>query len=192
MVDILQTERMVLRLLRPEDRAEYLRIHEVSREHFEPWMATPPAGDTPERAFQRELDRSLSDRSAGTGERRVAELPDGRIAGIFGLSQIFRGAFLNAYAGWRVAADCIGRGLATEGVLALLDLAFAPEPVGLGLHRVQANVIPRNAASLRVAEKAGFRREGTARAYLHIAGHWQDHLMFAKTADEHELRYLKG
>ena len=82
------------------------------------------------------------------------------------------------------------QGLATEGVIAMLDLAFAPEPAGLGLHRVQANIIPHNAPSLRVAEKAGFRREGLALAYLNIAGEWRDHLMFAKLADEHTLRFL--
>ena len=44
----------------------------------------------------------------------------------------------------------------------MLDLAFVPEPAGLGLHRVQANIVPANGPSLRVAEKAGFRREGLA------------------------------
>ena len=190
MLELIRTERLVLRPLRPEDRAEYVRIEREGRDHFRPWVATPPEGDTPERAFERELERSITDRAAGTGERRAAELADGRIAGLFALSQIFRGAFLSAYAGWRVAADCTGRGLATEGVVALLDLAFAPEPLGLGLHRVQANVIPGNAASLRVAEKAGFRREGVALRYLKIDGRWQDHVMFAKTAEEHTLRYL--
>src|SRR5687768_6298081 len=147
---------MALEPLRAEHRAEYVRVHEVSREHFRPWLVTPPAGKTPDQAFDRELARADSERTAGTGERWVGFLPDGRMAGIFALSQIFRGSFQNAYAGWRVSADCIGRGLATEGVLALLDRAFAPEPRGLELHRVQANIIPRNQASVRVAEKSGF------------------------------------
>ena len=190
MVEELRTERLVLRLLRAEHRAEYLRVHTEGRDHFRPWMPRAPEGDTPEAAFERELVRAERDRAAGTGERWVAELADGRIAGIFALSQIFRGPFLSCYAGWRVAPDSLGRGFATEGVVALLDLAFAPEPAGLGLHRVQANVVPTNVASLRVAEKAGFRREGTALRYLEIDGRWEDHIMFAKTAEEHELRYL--
>jgi ribosomal-protein-alanine N-acetyltransferase len=190
MIEVIQTERLALRLMRADDRAEYVRIHEQGRDHFRPWLPKPKDGETPDRAFEHELERGETGRTSGTAERRVGMLEDGRMAGIFGLSQIFRGPFLNAYAGWRVAADCLGRGLATEGVLALLDLAFAPEPVGLGLHRVQANVIPGNAASLRVAEKAGFRPEGLALAYLEIDGRWQDHRMFAKTAEEHVLRYL--
>ena len=190
-IDSIRTDRLVLRPLTASDRAEHLRVHEVSREHFRPWMPLPPPGETPEQAFERELARAGHDRAAGTGARWVGVLDDGRLAGLFALSQLFRGPFQNAYAGWRVAADCVGRGLATEGVTALLDLAFAPEPLGLGLHRVQANVVPRNAASLRVARKCGFREEGLARAYLQIAGVWEDHMMLAKTSEEHEVEYLK-
>jgi ribosomal-protein-alanine N-acetyltransferase len=191
-VERIRTERMVLRALRAEDRGTYVRMHALSAAHFQPWMNSLDDPGTPELCFDRELERMEADLAAGVGHRLVGLLDDGRMAGVFSLSQIFRGSFLSCYAGWRVAADCIGRGLGTEGVVALLDLAFAPEPVGLGLHRVQANVIPDNHASIRVAEKAGFRVEGTAKAYLHIGGRWRDHLMFAKTAEEHALRYLKG
>ena len=54
----------------------------------------------------------------------------------------------------------------------------------LGLHRVQAAVMPRNAASIRVLEKNGFRREGLAPRYLRINGEWEDHLIFARTAED--------
>jgi ribosomal-protein-alanine N-acetyltransferase len=191
MVEEVRTERLTLRPLTAAERTAYVRAVETSMDHLRPWLPTPPPGDTAEAAFERELGRAEADRTSGTGSRWVALLPDGRVAGMFNLSQIFRLSFQNAYAGWWVAADCVGRGLATEGVAALLDLAFAAEPVGLGLHRVQANIIPRNAPSVRVAEKCGMRLEGTARRYLRIAGRWQDHLMFAKTAEEHAARYLR-
>jgi ribosomal-protein-alanine N-acetyltransferase len=71
-------------------------------------------------------------------------------------------------------------------VRALLDIAFAEVPEGLGLHRVQANIIPRNAPSLRIAEKVGLRRQGLALRCLGIAGQWEDHVMLAMTKEEHE------
>ena len=192
MIEEIRTPRMIVRPLRPDDRAAYVRYHEISREHFRPWFPTVDAALTPDERFDADLERSASDHASGAGARRIGFLDDGRMAGAFNLSMIFRRDFLNAYAGWHVAADCVGRGLATEGVLAMLDLAFASPPLGLGLHRVQANIIPRNAPSLRVAEKAGFRREGVALRYLRIAGVWEDHLMFAKLADEHPLTWLEG
>ena len=44
--------------------------------------------------------------------------------------------------------------------------------------------MPRNAPSLRVLAKLGFRREGRAERYLQIAGAWEDHEIFALTREE--------
>lgn len=179
-----RTERLYLRPLEPTDRAEYLRVHEIGREHFAPWMPAPEPGVTPEGAFARALEAAQRDEQAGTGMRRLGVLGDGRIAGVFALSQIFRGPFLSCHAGWRVNAEVLGQGLCTEAMRAMLDIAFAPEPSGLGLHRVQANIIPANTPSIRVAEKLGMRREGLALRYLKIDGRWRDHAMFAILSDE--------
>jgi ribosomal-protein-alanine N-acetyltransferase len=47
------------------------------------------------------------------------------------------------------------------------------------LHRIMANYIPGNERSARLLERLGFEREGYAKAYLNIAGRWQDHVMTA-------------
>src|SRR5205085_692254 len=73
-----------------------------------------------------------------------------------------------------------GRGICTEAVGLVVGIALDR----LGLHRVQAAVMPRNAASIRVLEKNGFRREGLAPRYLRINGRWEDHLIFAVTAED--------
>ena len=63
----------------------------------------------------------------------------------------------------------------TEALRALVfDIAFGP----LGLHRVEANVMPRNGRSIRVMEKLGFVQEGLARDYLRINGRWENHIHF--------------
>lgn len=191
MVESIQTGLLELRGIRENDRAEYVRLREISQEHLRPWKPTPPEGATFDDGFDLLLQMAEEGMANGTAIKRTAALPDGRLAGFFTLSQIFRRSLQSAYAGWWVSADQIGRGIATTGVLALLDLAFAPEPAGLGLHRVQASIIPSNAASIRVAEKAGFRLEGRAKEYLNINGAWQDHLMFAKLATEHEPVFLR-
>lgn len=185
---VVRTERMVLRPLVMADRAEYLRLLEVSREHFAPWWPLPDPTKSMEVVFDEQVARTHSEELTGTGLRRVAVLHGGPMVALLNLSQIFRGPFQNAFCGWSVSAEHVGRGLASEAVWGMLDAAFAPAPRGLGLHRVQANVIPSNVASLRVAEKCGFRREGMAKEYLKIAGTWQDHVMFAKLTSEHAVR----
>ena len=102
------------------------------------------------------------------------------LVGRIQLSGISRGPFENAYLGYFVSERHNGRGYATESVRQAVDVAFGE----LGLHRVQAAVIPRNAASVRVLEKAGFREEGLALRYLQIAGVWEDHKLYAVTAEE--------
>ena len=57
--------------------------------------------------------------------------------------------------GWWLEPSQWGRGFATEGALALLDEAFGR----LGAPSVVARIQPDNAASLRLAERLGLRRE---------------------------------
>jgi ribosomal-protein-alanine N-acetyltransferase len=128
--------------------------------------------------------------SSDTHLRHVGILSDGRLAGSFNLGEIVRGVFDCAYASWRTDPELWGQGFGAEGVSALLDVAFAHHG-GIGRHRVQANIIPSNLRSICLAERVGFRKEGLALKYLKIAGVWQDHLMFAKVTEEHELTVLR-
>lgn len=184
-----RTPRLLLRPLQAGDRAEFVRVRTESwPTHLAPWWPLPPAGQTPEQAFEVDLARAREVHGAGTGLRLAAFLlgtDPPRLAGLFNLNNLVRGVFLSADAGWSLAADAVGRGYGTEAVGAVLDLAFAPPPAGLGLHRVQANIMPANARSLALADRCGFRREGVAKAMLKIAGRWEDHITFAKLADEH-------
>jgi [ribosomal protein S5]-alanine N-acetyltransferase len=180
--------RLRLRPLEPEDREEFTRVVLSSREAWAPWLPAAHRAQTMDERFRRELDRAERGVSAGSHLRLAAFLAEGELVGFFALNEIVRGVFECAYASWQVAAGRMGQGVGTEGVRALLDVAFEPEPDGLGLHRVQANIMPRNAASLRVAEKVGFRREGLAPRYLKIAGQWEDHVMLALTSEEWPVR----
>lgn len=179
-----RTERMTLRPLRADDEEEFSRVVLESRDAWAPWTPAGSPGLTRHHLFRRELDRTVLGAESGTHLRLAGFDHAGTLVGLFALNEIVRGVFESAYGSWQVRAGRMGEGFATEGVRALLSLAFEPAPGGVGLHRVQANIMPSNASSMRVAEKVGFRREGVATRYLKIAGKWEDHVMFALTREE--------
>jgi len=98
----------------------------------------------------------------------------GRVVGGIGLGlnvHEYRGRL-----GYWVAADVRRRGICTHALRLLSHYAF----VELGLQRVDLITDPENAASQRVAEKVGFRREGVLRAHLrHPDGRIRDSVMFS-------------
>ncbi len=73
-----------------------------------------------------------------------------------------------------------GRGYATEGTAMIIELAFA----ALGAHRVSGRLDARNAASARVLENLGMRREGHFIENEFVKGEWTDELAYAVLAPE--------
>jgi ribosomal-protein-alanine N-acetyltransferase len=82
------------------------------------------------------------------------------------------GVFLSCYLGYKLDKDEINQGYMTEAIKKGIDIVFSE----YGLHRIEANIIPRNKRSLKVTEKLGFYNEGTAYKYLKINGIWEDHI----------------
>lgn len=72
------------------------------------------------------------------------------------------------------------RGVALEAVTHLLRFAFNV----IGAHRVFAYIDPRNEPSVRLAEKAGFRREEHQLCDVKVRGEWRDTFVYARLEDE--------
>jgi len=79
-----------------------------------------------------------------------------------------------------VGREARGRGVATRALR--LIAAWAVEEIGAG--RVQLYTDPANEASQRVAEKAGFRREGMLRSWTEIKGSRRDVVMYSLLPDD--------
>jgi [ribosomal protein S5]-alanine N-acetyltransferase len=178
------TDRLVLRPPRTNDVPEMRRALRSNAVHLRPWSVAPGPGEDP--ASLAAVSRMVLQhrREWKRGQTFVLVVApreeDRRVIGRIALGGVLRGAFQNAYLGYWVDQQHQGRGLMTEAVQATTAFAFS----AAGLHRVQAAVMPRNTGSLRVLEKAGYRREGVAERYLCIAGRWEDHVLFAITAEE--------
>ena len=63
----------------------------------------------------------------------------------------------------------------TAALQLMLEYAFKE----LRLHRLEANVQPRNVSSIALIKHAGFVREGYSQRYLKIGGRWRDHERWA-------------
>lgn len=98
------------------------------------------------------------------------------IIGTIGLNNVVWGAFCSAHLGYKLDEGFLNRGIMTWAVGEVTRFAFEQA----GLHRVEANVMPRNGASLRVLEKNGYENEGLSRFYLNINGVWEDHIHMVK------------
>lgn len=77
--------------------------------------------------------------------------------------------------GYWVRADARGRGVATRGLRLLSRFAFDE----LGVQRIEVWIDPENTASLRLAERVGFHREGLLRSFMPINGVRRDMLMYS-------------
>ena len=168
-----------LRPIRQRDRSDWRAVRARNQQWLRPWDATSPIGasDTPPTFGH--MVRVL------TAEARAGHLMPfvvthrQRLVGQLTVGGITWGSLRSAHIGYWVDRNVAGRGIIPTAVALASDHLFA-----IGLHRVEINIRPENAASLRVVEKLGFRSEGLRPRFLHIDGAWRDHLSFALTAEE--------
>lgn len=178
---LVRTARMVLRPLREGDRAEFVRVVRASREHLERFSCLHREGETDDQLFERQLEMCRVGDQRGAAWRRVAVLHDGTIAGCFNLNTITRGLTFEADANWWISAEQARRGLGVEGAAAMLDHALADMPVGLGLHKVHAAIMPGNVAGQRLAARVGLQRRANAKVSIRIGDRWEFHEVYERT-----------
>jgi ribosomal-protein-alanine N-acetyltransferase len=164
---------VALRVPAPADRAPFLAAMRASRKLHRPWLTPSPTDE----AFDRMLGRVQDQRCE---PRLACRVSDGAIVGYFNISEIVRGPFQSAYLGYGGVAAYTRQGYMSEALQLLLAHAFTD----LGLHRIEANIQPANAASLALAKRAGFVREGFSERYLKIGGRWRDHERWAIRAEQ--------
>ncbi|KQQ05403.1 MULTISPECIES: GNAT family N-acetyltransferase [unclassified Rathayibacter] len=178
----IRAERLLLRTLRlddADDHAGYQGHPEAVR--FLRWPVR-----TPEESREHLRLRLPSDRLAADGDVVVlAMVPtegpfEGRVVG--DLTLIASSSEQAAVEiGWVLHPEAQGRGYATEGARALLDLAFDR----LAAHRVVAQLDARNTASARLCERLGMRLEAHHVDDEYCKGEWTSTLVYALLEREH-------
>jgi [ribosomal protein S5]-alanine N-acetyltransferase len=178
--------RIVLRTLRESDYESWHEIRVRCRDWLVPWeprpAGAPPAAED-RASFAARCALRERERQIGSGYGFGIFVGD-RFVGELTLSSIQRGPFQSASVGYWIDQVWAGQNIVPEAVVVTLRFAFDV----LGLHRVEVSIIPRNTASRRVAEKLDLRLEGISERFLEIDGHWEDHVRYAMTTEEWQLR----
>lgn len=163
----LRTQRLVIRPLEDHDRAEFVRVMRLSRDHLARHMPLHIAGEGDEALFARQIRQRQAGDATARDWRRVLFDTAGRMVGGLNFNDIRRGLENRAELTIWVAPEAAGRGHALEALAAGLGVAFAPAPVpgsnvrslhasGLGLDRVSALVADDNTPCIRLLQRLGF------------------------------------
>jgi ribosomal-protein-alanine N-acetyltransferase len=179
---VYETERLVLKIL---DRtyAELVIDYYIRNEDFLEEWEPQKAEEFYTKAYQeQQLDRELiSIQNSNAFRLWIFRKGDNsRIIGSIGFSNIVRGAFLSCHLGYKLDREEINKGYMTEAIEKGIAIIFND----FGLHRIEANIMPKNVRSLRVIEKLGFYNEGLAYKYLKINGRWEDHIHMVMLNDK--------
>jgi ribosomal-protein-alanine N-acetyltransferase len=164
--------RVELKTPTPADRDTFLDAMRASRKLHRGWLA--PATDE---TFESLLRRAASERHDPV---LVWRREDGALIGFFNINDIVRGSAQMAFLGYGGVAAHSGQGYMSEGLQLVLARAFGE----LGLHRLEANIQPANAASIALVRRAGFVHEGFSERYLKIGGRWRDHERWAIRSEQ--------
>lgn len=163
---------VTLRRLRPADAPRLHAAAMASVAEVHPWMewCRPDLTETEIESYL-QLQQGKWDRGE---EYQFGFQVEGELSGAGGINRIEpTHGFANL--GYWVRSEATGRGIATAATLLLAQFGFED----IGLNRVEIIVDVDNAASRRVAEKAGATAEGILRSRLYQHGRTHDAVCYS-------------
>ena len=149
-----ETERLYLKVLEPEAADLVLDYYQRNQSFLKPWEPLrSPEFYTRDYHLNQLMDNQLKMAHGEVFKLWLFKKDNNqRIIGYTGFNNIIHGAFLSCFLGYNMDQDEINQGYMTEALRKGIEIVFND----LKLHRIEANIIPRNKPSLRVVEKLGF------------------------------------
>ena len=145
------------------------------------WSTTPMTDRSAAEALLRQIRECFRKRELL--QWGVVRDGDGTVIGTCTLAHL-DAANRRAEIGFALASEHHGNGYMGEALTALLEFAFGD----LDLHRIEADVDPRNGPSIRVLERLSFQREGLLRERWLVGGGAQDSLFYGLLRSEWRRR----
>ncbi len=174
MEKIYETDRLVLKTLDGTSAKLVLDYYIRNQEFLDEWEAAKEDSFYTEEYIAAMLDLDVINTEMGSSLRFwiFKKGNEDRVIGSVAFNNIVLGAFWSCFLGYKLDRDEINQGYITEAIQKGIEIMFGE----YNLHRIEANIMPKNARSLRVVQKLGFYNEGLAYKYLKIDGKWEDHI----------------
>ncbi|MCM3144890.1 GNAT family N-acetyltransferase [Brevibacillus sp. MER 51] len=174
-------ENIYVRLVQESDAQSLLALEMRNRDFFQNFTGTR------EETFytlEGQIDRIKSALALKEEDRGyffvIVKKGQDEIIGEVILSEVVRENLQSCWIGYFLDKAHNGKGYMTEAVKLVVAYAFET----LGLHRLEAGVMPHNIGSIKVLLKAGFHKEGIAKKNVKINGRWEDHQTLAIVKEE--------
>lgn len=184
----LEAERLVLRLPQHGDFNAWTALRVESRTFLTPWEPSWAADHLSRKSFTNRVYWAQRASRGGTALPLFLIRRDGVLLGAITLDNIRRGPAQSGTIGYWIGQPFARQGYMREAIQALVNHAFAT----LDLSRIEAACLPENAPSRGVLEKAGFKYEGVAQAYLQINGRWRNHVLYSNLRHDRRGRTDAG
>lgn len=175
----LNTERLALRNLTPENTEEMLDYYIRNEEHLRQYEPTRDSSFYTYEGQKEILTESFRQFIDGTSID-LGIFKDEKLIGKIKLSNIVYGILRNAFVGYSIDKEHQGKGYMKEALNTVCSYAFEE----MGLHRLEASTLMENSRSQGVLKACGFNELGISEKYLYINGEWRDHKIFYKVNDD--------
>ncbi|MEM7643171.1 MAG: GNAT family protein [Pseudomonadota bacterium] len=181
----IETDRLILRLPQHSDYRAWVALREQSAQFLQPWEPAWADDHLSRKSFTNRVYWAQRSHSQGAALALfLTRKTDGAVLGAITLDNIRRGPSQSATLGYWIGQPHARQGYMREAIVALSHHAFRR----LDLSRVEAACLEENTASRGLLEKAGFKYEGVAQAYLQIAGRWRNHVLYAQLRSDRRGR----
>lgn len=170
---IYETERLYLRVLNETFASSVLDFYLNDIELFEQFEPERPDNfymksyQRSSLAYEYQLFIKLSGIRFWIFEKTQPE----KIIGTISFLNIKRNAFQSCHLGYKFSSVYHHQGYATEALAKGIAIIFSE----LGLHRIEAYILPDNLPSKKIIDRLNFTYEGICHDYAYFHGKWNDH-----------------
>lgn len=171
-----RTDRLLLRVLQPEQANQVLDFYVTNKDFLEPVETTRPENFYTLTFHQKTMQQELQSFLKMQYFRYWLYLLDDYSAPIGSVSfnSFQQGYFSSCMVGYKLSKHACHQGYMTEALDRLLPQVHSSCKV----KRIEAMILPSNQASIALAERLSFVKEGYLHSFAQINGRYEDHLLY--------------